>query len=156
MPSNFLRLYSSSSHRLQLGTSRMVFGLHRAGYAFPMRMVRILVDKQKCSLLSVRHIGSLSSIPNCKSSLIYPFLSAFLLPVPQALRASSGGNDWVGVMEEIGTTSSFLLFLNESSGWRVQACCKSSQALLGIDLIAMRAGAVSLTNYLSDIPGVIR
>ena len=78
-----------------MGSSRLLFGLHRAGHTFPVKM---------------------------------------------AIRASSSGNDWMAVAEEVMTTSSFRFFLGESSGWRVQACCKSSQALLGIDMVAMRAG----------------
>lgn len=68
------------------------------------------------------------------------FTHLLQFPMRISVRASVNGNEWVAVSDEIVTSLSFIFFLNESCGWRVQGCCKSAQALLGMDLIAMKAG----------------
>lgn len=94
-----------------------------------------------------------SSHDHPRPFLIRTFLS--LSPLSTLPPFSPAGNDWVAIFEELATSSSFIGFLGDAAGYRVQMCCKSAQALLGIDLVAMRAGAVSATSFLSDIPGVI-
>ena len=41
--------------------------------------------------------------------------------------------------------------MGEDSGWRITAVCHPAQQLLGIDLVAMRAGAVTLTHFVTDV-----
>lgn len=41
-------------------------------------------------------------------------------------------------------------FLGDDTGWRITAVCHNAEQLLGVDLVAMRAGAVSLTHFVTD------
>ena len=81
--------------------------------------------------------------------------SGCLFPLRLNVRASSSGDEWTAVGEEMRSDSGFCFFFDEASGWQIQGVCRSTQALLGIDLQAMKAGAVSLSSYLSDICNVI-
>lgn len=77
----------------------------------------------------------------------------YILPIKQNIRPT--GDDWAVVSEEIVSPFSFIWFVGEAAGWRITAVCKSAMASLGIDLQSMRQGALSMSHYLSDIPGTI-
>lgn len=76
----------------------------------------------------------------------------YIFPLKQNVRPTAG-DDWACVGEEIVTPYSFIWFMGHEVGWKVTAVCRSSMATLGIDIPSMKAGAVSMNHFLSDIPG---
>ena len=71
------------------------------------------------------------------------------------MRASADGNEWLSCLEKIKSTASFIIFLGSDYGWRIQGVSSSAAGLLGCDLAAMRAGAVSLNNYVEDVSALV-
>lgn len=62
---------------------------------------------------------------------------------------------WAAVCEELHTSLSFLWFTGAETGWRITGVCKSSLALLGVDLPSMRAGSLSIITHMPDVQGVV-
>lgn len=79
--------------------------------------------------------------------------SGHIFPLSMNIRASEA--DFAAVFEPHKTALSFIFFLGEKANWRVTAVCHSSMALLGMDPVSMRGGAVTLSRFVSDVVGTV-
>jgi PAS domain S-box-containing protein len=97
-----------------MGVSRTIFGLHRAGHIFPMR-----------------------------------------------INIHASGQDFSAVVEEIFSSASYILFLDDGGkhpdgGYPVAAACLNSLAMLGVEASAIKGGTVSMSRYFADTEATIR
>jgi len=82
------------------------------------------------------------------SAVLLLHKGGYLVPTRMSLAASVTGEEWFAAAEEVRTHWSFLFFAGEDAGFRVTAACRPAASLLGLDLLAVRAGAVTLEHLL--------
>jgi hypothetical protein len=116
----------------------------------------IVLSHVRAMLLNVLPIAPSTNTLQLSGATRFYFVlhrQGFIVPIRGHM--ASSGDSQVMIAEELQTNMSFLWFQGEETGWRITTVCHNSQQLLGIDLAAMRAGAVTLTHYLSDVVNVL-
>jgi PAS domain S-box-containing protein len=69
--------------------------------------------------------------------------------MPMRANIHALGSEWALVCEEVPTQLGFVWCLGASAGWRLQAACRASMTLLGIDAAGMKAGALALEDVIA-------
>jgi PAS domain S-box-containing protein len=77
--------------------------------------------------------------------------SGVICPVIMSNAKSITGDEWFSCAEEIRTNWSFVFFGSMEQSWAITGLCKSAQAMLGIDPLALRGGGVTLSSFVDDV-----
>jgi len=81
-------------------------------------------------------------------ALLFLHKGGYLVPVRMNLAASVTGEEWFAAAEEVRTHWNFVFVAGADAGFRVTAACRSAASVLGLDLLVVRAGAVTLEHLL--------
>jgi hypothetical protein len=80
--------------------------------------------------------------------------TGYIVPIMGIVQAT--GDQWLVAFEEVPAPHiAFLWVTDANSNWKVTAACRRSISLFGITMASLRTGSVSMSNFYTDMDGLI-